>query len=270
MRSRISSPSAALTARWRSRRGSAGTGDSLPFCFASFAALREKNGFTQRRKDAKTRRRVMSRIAVLGWGSLIWDRDGLPVDLPEGHPWHPDGPVLPIEFVRKSSNGRLTLVIWEKGSLVKTRWAPLKVSSLDEAISSLRVREGKIKMEHVGWWSPGGEANAPAAIKQWAEARPLNGVVWTALPSRWKDTDGRDTDGLAPCLEEALTYLRGLTGEQRDRAEKYVRCAPATTDTPFRREFDDKLLWTQWQDCSQSVIPAKARIPLPLLRTKKN
>ena len=45
------------------------------------------------------------KIAVLGWGSLIWD----PKELDANNEWNNDGPFLPIEFARISNNGRLTL-----------------------------------------------------------------------------------------------------------------------------------------------------------------
>ncbi len=51
------------------------------------------------------------RIAILGWGSLLWDKRP---DFDEQHDdWQFDGPVLPLEFCRVSSSrgGVLTLVI---------------------------------------------------------------------------------------------------------------------------------------------------------------
>ncbi len=45
-------------------------------------------------------------IAILGWGSLIWS----PRDLSMTGQWQP-GPSPPIEFARKSADGRLTLVL---------------------------------------------------------------------------------------------------------------------------------------------------------------
>jgi hypothetical protein len=46
-------------------------------------------------------------IAILGWGSLVWDQRVLPTE----SEWNSEGPRLPIEFSRVSQDGRLTLVI---------------------------------------------------------------------------------------------------------------------------------------------------------------
>jgi hypothetical protein len=47
-------------------------------------------------------------IACLGWGSLIWDPEPLPL-MPNKPRWFRDGPELPVEFARRSANGRMTL-----------------------------------------------------------------------------------------------------------------------------------------------------------------
>jgi hypothetical protein len=82
-------------------------------------------------------------IAILGWGSLIWDRR----DLPVSGEWQRGGPVVSIEFSRISKNseraGCLTLVIDEQhGTNVTTRFARSPRTNLDDAIADLRVREG--------------------------------------------------------------------------------------------------------------------------------
>jgi 1-acyl-sn-glycerol-3-phosphate acyltransferase len=58
------------------------------------------------------------RIAVLGWGSLIWSPGNLKID----REWHEDGPFLPIEFARVSQDGRLTLVLFPTGFRRAWRW----------------------------------------------------------------------------------------------------------------------------------------------------
>ena len=57
-------------------------------------------------------------IGTVGWGSLIWDSRGLPTR----GVWFDDGPLLPIEFARESSNGRITLVICDISYRVRACW----------------------------------------------------------------------------------------------------------------------------------------------------
>ncbi len=77
-------------------------------------------------------------IACIGWGSLIWDKRSLDV---EGR-WRADGPTLPVEFGRQSSDGRITLVIVQGFASVPTLWSVFNTRDLAEARESLRQREG--------------------------------------------------------------------------------------------------------------------------------
>src|SRR5438105_135185 len=81
------------------------------------------------------------RIAVLGWGSLIWN----PRELRLASHWHPDGPLLPIEFARISGSRdgppRLTLVFRQEADKVRTLWAQSGLDKLDDAIENLAKRE---------------------------------------------------------------------------------------------------------------------------------
>ena len=47
------------------------------------------------------------RIAVIGWGSLIWNQAELQIS----KPFTLGGPALNIEFARISMDGRLTLIV---------------------------------------------------------------------------------------------------------------------------------------------------------------
>jgi hypothetical protein len=73
------------------------------------------------------------RIAILGWGSLIWE----PRELETIGGWQMGGPVLPIEFSRVSNDGRLTLVVDEKNGVdVPTRYI---LSSRTDMAAQLKI-----------------------------------------------------------------------------------------------------------------------------------
>lgn len=176
------------------------------------------------------------RIAILGWGSLIWDKRDLPI-LGE---WQQGGPVLSIEFSRISSDGRLTLVIDEQnGSDVTTRHARSECNTLNDAIASLRTREGTTK-ENIGFvnmvsntergWSRQHHPAACDRIKAWAQAQDMEAVIWTALISNFAEKSGEPYSA-----ETVVQYFNSLAGETKTRAVEYVQKAPPEVDTPFRR-----------------------------------
>jgi hypothetical protein len=88
------------------------------------------------------------KIAVLGWGSLIWKPEGLQTT----GSFLNDGPTLPIEFCRTSQDGRLTLVIdGTHGAPCVTYHAQSSFDALESAIENLRIREGMATAERVGF-----------------------------------------------------------------------------------------------------------------------
>lgn len=181
----------------------------------------------------------MPKIACIGWGSLIWDKER---PFPIIGEWQPDGPWLPVEFVRRSTSDLLTLVITEDAPLSQTCWAYLPVQDLAETIAVLAEREGRpgkpTRETNIGRW-PGPASNAAAEqIAAWAVEKQLSGVAWTALPPRW---DGQD--GCAPTQQQAVEYLRRLPRDKQDKAERYVRRAPASVRTPYREAIERELGW---------------------------
>src|SRR6266542_38670 len=179
-------------------------------------------------------------IACLGWGSLIWDARGLPIQAR----WFEDGPFLPIEFARQSSDGRLTLVIVPGTSPVRSLWASFSVETVDEAREALRQREGIPEPHaktHISDWVPssGSRNSITAEIGTWAHRMALDAVVWTSLPPKFENREN-----VVLTVEQAVEYLRGLPHEKWRYAERYVRRAPAQIDTPYRRRVEREFGWT--------------------------
>ena len=179
-------------------------------------------------------------IAYLGWGSLVWD----PSDLPVRRPWFADGPLLPIEFARQSSDGRITLVITPNAALVRSLWALISVEDLTEAQRRLGQREHipeeKIA-ERIAIWNGAKEhESSHARIAQWARAKNLDAVLWTNLPPKMNGINK------LPALEDVIGYLKDLQAEHEKylNAERYIRMAPAQIDTVYRRAIEREFGWT--------------------------
>ncbi len=179
-------------------------------------------------------------IAVIGWGSLIWDPKLLSIQTK----WFKDGPQLPIEFARISSGDRLTLVIYPDSTPQTTYWALSSYSDLDKATENLRERE-KTTSENVHWYNgrtkrihPSVFAGIKISAKEWLEAKSkLDAVIWTGLESNWKEQ--RRT---RYSTDAALTYLREI--EVVAKAEEYVRKAPSQIRTRARERIESELGWT--------------------------
>jgi hypothetical protein len=177
------------------------------------------------------------RIAILGWGSLIWD----PRELPRTGVWQPGGPVLPIEFSRVSMDRRLTLVIDPaNGVPVVTRYVVSPREELNDAVNDLREREGT-EAQYIGFVNVGNAAARRGVhppfvqvIHEWAAAHGFDAVVWTDLPSNFHEVTHQPFS-----VQQATDYLSNLTAAAADRARRYVQNAPPEVNTPVRRALQD-------------------------------
>ncbi len=174
-------------------------------------------------------------IAILGWGSLLWDLDDLAPKV--AGPWAlRAGPRLPMEFSRISAKRRMGLTLAldpEMGVPCATHAIRSCRRGLAEARADLAARE-RAPIERIGWAGSGGfESRLPQvaeAIAAWCETSGWAGAVWTDLEPNFATHAGTGFSVAA-----ATAWLRGLTGESFDEAHRYIRNAPPTARTPLRR-----------------------------------
>jgi len=187
--------------------------------------------------------RRRAKIAVLGWGSLIWDPGSL-ANRVKG-PWKRGGPRLPIEFSRVSVNlrkGALTLVIDpQNGTQVPTRFILSSRTDPEDAASDLQAREGNPRINNIGLvdltngyvrtrWETVSEV-----IREWAKEHEIDAVIWTDLSSNFQDYTGKLFS-----VENGIEYLDGLSGEVAQKAREYIENAPDEVDTKLRRTLKEK------------------------------
>jgi hypothetical protein len=198
------------------------------------------------------------KIAVLGWGSLIWQKGCLRVkngsynEPSKG--WNVNGPELPVEFARVSEDGRLTLALYNNAGSIALYWAIMEADALDFAICELRCREGMYSKDRIGFieLTVGGSCNIKPSgndsidnlkkiIRDWADQNPesLDAVMWTGLESNFEDKTGLELNGV-----NVVKYLWDLECCTRRRAEEYIRKAPSQIRTTFRGVIETKLGWT--------------------------
>jgi hypothetical protein len=182
----------------------------------------------------RLRREKQVKIAIIGWGSLVWD----PRELPREGVWQNGGPHLPVEFARVSQDCRLTLVIdYDNAEPVETKYIISPRLDLDYAIEDLCHREGTTK-KNIGFVDKkhrrdSGQVHeehrrACNDIREWLDRSDLDTVVWTALTPNFRRETGDEFS-----VTRAVAYLEGLPQSSRERALRYIANAPV--DTPLRR-----------------------------------
>jgi hypothetical protein len=182
------------------------------------------------------------KIVCLGWGSLIWDSGNL---LTQGE-WFADGPLVPVEFLRKSSNGRITLVLNNTAKPVQSLWIEMGTTDLEVAKKSLGKREYENASDdwirkNIGVWMKG--ENSPELIpslETWTQTKNIDAVIWTALPCKHPTSDE-----LVPAEKaEVIDYLKNLTDEKLENAKRYIINAPTQIDTNYRDSIVRALGWS--------------------------
>lgn len=186
-------------------------------------------------------------IAILGWGSLLWDRRP---EFDDQHDlWTYDGPDLRIEFSRvsQSRRGALTLVIDPtNGASCRVAYTRSRRRDPEDAICDLRSREGTTR-RNIGFYFKDNESRSQSndpetldTIKIWAIEKTIDVVVWTDLRSNFKDKCGNLFS-----VADAITHLHTLDAKAKSLAAEYVGRAPDFVKTPVRIALQSEPWFTQ-------------------------
>jgi len=178
------------------------------------------------------------KIAILGWGSLLWDQR---TEFDEQHEdWQLDGPTLKLEFSRISQtrNNALTLVLdIQNGKPCQVAYAFSKRKNPDDAICDLRCREGTT-LENIGFYFANSSRkqsrndDSLETIKVWTSCKKIDVVIWTDLTSNFQEK----SKGRKPfSIESALSHIQSLDDKGKAKAAEYVWRAPEFIDTPLRQ-----------------------------------
>ncbi len=187
----------------------------------------------------------MGRIAVIGWGSLLWDLDDLTPKV-SGDWKVAGGPRLPFEFVRVSDKRKKALVVvidYEHGVECATSFIESARTQLHDAVDDLAARERTTK-EYIGHCDLNGNGaahiapNASNTVQHWLNGNGFDGAVWTDLPGNFQERLSQPFS-----LEAAMRYLQGLQGDARTEAKCYITNAPANIDTPLRTALVTQAWW---------------------------
>lgn len=178
-----------------------------------------------------------SRIAILGWGSLLWE----PHDAFDK--WHDkwlcDGPQIKLEFSRISTSrlGALTLVIDENnGNAVTVSYCISKRKKVDETVADLRCREGTT-LENIGFVDLIENRHrarlkvVQEQVSAWLNHQKLDAVVWTDLKSNFHEKCGSKFS-----TDAAIEHLKALQPDAKVKAAEYIWRARSFVQTPLRKK----------------------------------
>lgn len=185
------------------------------------------------------------KIAILGWGSLIWYPKNLEFD--KTLDWNPNGPILPFEFARISKDGRLTLVITEKGSASNSLYSISTNNNLADALKNLAKREN-CPESRIGYYNrlenkfSQEDLFFKETLLSWIEDTDIDAVIWTNLLEKWETTNDLN-ENMTVLPEKRIEYLKNLNPTKTRRAEEYIRYAPAQIKTKYRTQIEEELGW---------------------------
>ncbi|MEM9371603.1 MAG: hypothetical protein AAGA26_10645 [Pseudomonadota bacterium] len=184
-------------------------------------------------------------IAIIGWGSLIWDLEIL-APKTRGDWQMCAGPQLKMEFTRVSPKRKMGLAVClddQAGALCQTHYVESIRSDISDALRDLALRE-RTDPQNIGaicldtGFNRSDDPAISSEVVRWCAANGIRGAVWTDIGPNFSDRLG-----IPFTVERGVTYLRSLSGESLDEAVRYIENAPVSTDTPLRRALSSDAWW---------------------------
>lgn len=187
---------------------------------------------------------ALSRIAILGWGSLIWDLENLSPHT-AGKWLMESGPLLPMEFSRISPKRKLGLVVCLDplvGVNCKTHAIQSAGTDISATIENLATRE-RAPLEMIGavhgnGLQKGRMSEVCSSVANWCETNGWDGAVWTDLEPNFFDYTQRDFS-----ISAGVNYLKTLSADNLTEAHNYIENAPHQTKTPLRSALETDEWW---------------------------
>ena len=175
------------------------------------------------------------RIAIIGWGSLIWDLEVLTPHV--AGDWQMGvGPDLPMEFSRVSPKRKMGLAVCldpVDGVPCRTNVIASARADLEQAIDDLAVRE-RAPVSQIGWATltdaHSALSDVNTIVQRWLVQSEFQAAIWTDLEANFAQAKGASFS-----IPAAIAHLKNLNAEQIEEAHRYIVEAPAATDTPLRR-----------------------------------
>lgn len=187
----------------------------------------------------------MAKIAVIGWGSLLWDLDDLEPHV-EGEWQVAEGPLLPLEFVRVSAKRKMALAVvidYDHGVPCASSHIQSRRGDVMETVVDLARRE-RAPEDQIGYLdrSSGAARSRHSSVHEgmsdWLERSGYDAAVWTDLARNYEEMVGHDYS-----LHAAIDYLKGLPEASLIEAHRYIESAPANVETPLRAALRDLDWW---------------------------
>lgn len=188
---------------------------------------------------------MATRIAVVGWGSLLWEPSHDFNSILSLRDWDPLGPNLMLEFSRISARraGALTLVVDRvNGAECGTFFNVASLQTIGEVRHALAKREG-CRLNDIGYIDNLGgneqsrDVEVATLIREWSLQRRMDAVVWTDLPSNFEQKCGGVPIGTAFSVESALSHLKSLPEIGRQNAHEYLSRSPERIETPLKSAY---------------------------------